>query len=74
MEVAMPGTEAVLIVRAWFERGHEPMFRARVLGVRLNDPVASEMASTPDKVMQIVCAWLEEVQRTESEAAEKPAD
>jgi hypothetical protein len=74
MEVPVPGTEAVLIVRAWFERDHPPNFRARILGVRLNDPFASQTATTPDEVVQIVRAWLDEMLRVESAAAERPID
>ena len=74
MEVPVPGTEAVLVVRAWFECGRAPNFRARILGVHRDDPFASQMATTPDKVLQIVRTWLNELQRTESAAAERPVD
>lgn len=69
----MSGTEAVLIVRVWFERNHSPNFRARILGVPLNDPHASQTATNPDEVVQIVRAWLDEMLRAESAAAKRPS-
>ncbi|MGH3440048.1 MAG: hypothetical protein ACREQ5_01325 [Candidatus Dormibacteria bacterium] len=68
----MAGTEASLIVRTWFDRGNSPAFRARILGVRLDDPTASQVATSPDEVVKIVRSWLDALLRAEAATVKRP--